>query len=795
MAGSKKLGAQTGIAHFLIKGKVFDSIAKKPLNNITVGLYKDSSVVVQTVITKEDGSFAFTSLAVNEYFIKADGVGYHSLIIKIASGNAPLIDIGSFSMSRKDGALKEVIITANKALIKQEVDKIVYDLQADPDSKNSSVLEMMRKVPFLSMDGDGNILLKGSRDYKILINGKPSGMMERAPNDILRSIPAATIKTIEVITSPSSKYDAEGLAGIINIITNKKIDNGYNGSLNINYKSPVGGPGTGSSFTMKKGRLGLSLFGGAGLNESPITSSWYKRNTRGANATDLNQDINKESDSRNAYFGSELSFELDSLHLISGQFNTNGYKHNGRSNQASTLNNAAGLLQQYDIANRENSNGHSVDLAINYQLGFKSSKDRILTFSYRYSDQLHKQANDLDLSNAFQYDEADHNQSNAGSLAEHTVQVDYVHPFKKAVMETGIKTILRNNYSDFAAQVFNEVSSKYETVTNRTNLYKNDQNVLAAYQSFQYNSKTWSVKAGVRAEQTYVSANFISTTTKVNQQYFNIIPSLMLHKNLKNKSSINFSYTNRIRRPTIYQLNPFVDRSNPQFESTGSPALKPAYTNVIQLAYTRSKKATINIAFGSMFFNKLIGTVAEYNETTKITYTSFQNMGNGRVLKSNIFISYPISKRWNVAVNSDLRHIKFSGQIGRQWVRAEGFNGYANITSNYRLDKGLRLSTGLTWSSGGIAGPQSKSNGYTSTQFGASKDLVKDKLAFSLSVANPFSKFRNNREELAGSDFMQVQQSEVYFRSYSLSLNYRFGKLKEAVKKSKRSISNDDTSN
>ncbi len=171
--------------------------------------------------------------------------------------------------------------------MKQEVDRISYDLQADPESKVFSVLDMMRKVPLLSLDADNNILLKGNSDFKILINGKPSSMVERNYKEILRTMPASSIERIEVITTPPAKYDAEGLAGIINIITNKKLDNGYNGSLNFSERFPNGGPGFGGSFSAKFGKIGMSAFGGASIFKSPQIINSTSRNTFGDENTIL----------------------------------------------------------------------------------------------------------------------------------------------------------------------------------------------------------------------------------------------------------------------------------------------------------------------------------------------------------------------------------------------------------------------------------------------------------------------------------------------------------------------------
>jgi hypothetical protein len=323
-------------------------------------------------------------------------------------------------------------------------------LQADPESKESSLLQMMRKVPFLSQDANDNILLNGSRDYRILINGKASGMMERAPMEILKSIPASTIKSIEVITSPSAKYDAEGLAGIINIITNKKIDNGYNGSVNVSHKFPVGGPAMGLSYAMKKGKFGISTFGGTGLNLSPQTTDFYKRTTASRDRKlYLDQNIVRESDNRSGYFGSEISFEIDSLHLISAQLNFNSSKTDASTNQVSFLESSGAVLQRYSLANKEEGRAGGIDVSANYQLGFKSNKERLLTFSYRYSSQQNRQFNNLDVFQSFNYTDADFIQLNNGNFKEQTAQVDYIQPVRKHSMEAGMKSIVRTNYSNF----------------------------------------------------------------------------------------------------------------------------------------------------------------------------------------------------------------------------------------------------------------------------------------------------------------------------------------------------------
>jgi hypothetical protein len=787
------LFAQIASEPYSLFGKVQDSATGHALPNATVQLAIDSLSTPKTIITTEDGSFYFSDIEKASCFIKITAVGYTNKKMQVIMDSSGTKNLGTILLSTNASGLKEVVVTASKPLIRQEIDKTVYDLEADPESKSSTVLDIMRKVPFLSQDADGNVLLKGSNDYKILINNKPSGMMDRNPTQVLRSIPASTIKSIEVITNPSSKYEAEGLAGIINIITNKKIDNGYSGTVSLNYKTPVGGVGTGNSFLFKKGKLGISLFSGIGSNVSPTTNSNYNRITKGSKETYLDQQIARSSGSRYAYLGSELSYELDSLSLISTQFNINGYRHHGLDNQASFLNGQGSVIKSYELANKENSKGYVADWGLNYQLGFRNSKERLLTFSYRYSDQSHQQGNDLRLDKKVQYTAPDYNQSNDGRLTEETLQVDYVHPAKKLTVEAGLKGIFRKNFSEFAVHVFNETDNLFQLDSSRTNNYNNVQKVAAAYNSYNLTIKNWGLKGGVRVEQTYVDADFISKGTKVDQRYTSLIPSLIISRKLKDKSMLNLSYTNRLRRPTIYQLNPFIDRSNPEVESAGNPKLKPATTDIVQLSYSKSKKGTVNIAIGGMFFNNLPTQVSGYDTAAKIIRTRFENLGTGRVLKTNIFMSYPITKQWTIGLNSDIRHIYFKGVVNNVFVHTDGFNANVNLTSGYRVTKSFRINVGGSFANAGLSGPQTKSNSYTTAYLTVSKDLLKDKLNFSCTLSNPWAKFVLRSEELSSIAFDQVSNNQTYFRAISLNATYRFGKLKEAVKKNKRGITNDDT--
>jgi len=775
---------------YQISGTVADSATRRPLDLITVNLKNDKMVPVQAKLTGTDGSFVLKGLPSSKYMLTIVAVGYQTKTIRIDVTDSSK-QSGTLFVARQNNKLKEIVITADKPIIKQEIDRISYDLQADPESKVNSVLEMLRKVPFVSLDGDDNILLKGNSSYKILINGKPSSMMERDPKTILRSMPASTIQRIEVITIPPSKYDAEGLAGIINIITNKKVDNGYNGTLNINERYPQG-PALGMSFTVKEGKFGINGYGGASVYNSPTTAGLNTRITTGTDPTNLEQQSSGSSSGRSGYFGTELSYEIDSLNLVSGQLNINGNKSNGNSSQTSLLTDQTGILQGFNLSNLNNATGKGLDASINYQLGFKANKLQLLTFSYSYSTYSNLSYTGISIYNPVNYTTPDYNQDNRINPTEQTVQVDYVQPLKNVNFEVGLKGIFRDNSSDFQYNSFDATSGIFLPNPLLTNDFNDKQDILSAYNTWQYSGKGWGIKGGLRMEHTLTNANFISTASTVHQNYFNVIPSIVFNKDFKDHSGINIGFTKRIQRPGIGHLNPYVDRSNPDFETTGNPNLAPGLINSIQLGYHFSKKAQVNLALTYDFANNIDLQVSTFNPASNITTSTDENIGKASRIGSNININYPLTKKWNFSLNGNAMHYRLNDIVNGVPQTFDFFTYNISASTGYSLNKGWRANASLNINGLNPSGFQSSSAGFVNSSVSINKEIIKSKLIFAASVNNPFDKYRDNITETNGTGFTQTMLNQVYFRSFRASLNYSFGKLKGDIKKTKKSINNDD---
>jgi hypothetical protein len=773
--------AQSAPLYFSVKGKIVDSLSKRAAGWATIFIRNQVDETVSSCVSDSTGSFSLTRIPKGDYSLQVISVGYANKVIplKLQDTLVPHVDLGTLSINIGAKQLKEVEVTDSKPLVKQEIDRLVYDVQADPDSRGSNVLEMMRKVPFVSLDAEQNILLKNNASFKIFINDKPSRMLEHNAKEILRSMPASTIEKIQVITNPPAKYDAEGFAGIINIITSKQPADGYKGTLNLNENFPAGGPGAGASISFKASKLMVAVFSGGSLSKTPVTANFLSRNTSGNNPTVLNQQGNRRFKGSTGYLGADLSYEINNVQLISTQINISARKNSEFTFQQSALTGASELLQAYQLQNDYNNPGNNVDLTLNYQIGSKAKKGRAFTFSYRYANYEDNSDNTLKFTEQSNYPYSDFSQENQASANEHTFQVDYIDKFNKWALESGAKTILRSNSSYY----------HYITTAHVSNDFSLSQDVLSAYTSLAFTNKNWGLKGGLRTEQTFVGGD-------ASQDYLHIVPSIAFGLKLKGDHNLNAGFSQRLKRPGINRLNPFIDRSNPNIEFSGNPALRPSTINNLSLGYNRNGRLSLNIGLGYSFFNNLDFRIYTYDQATAITKSTYANIGKGNALITDLYLDYKITKELNLNLNGNLTYLNVK-PMGEVVPATEGLYHNFTVSGAYRPLPTWRLSANLN-----VVGkmPASKSfqsitQGQINTSFSSSHALIKDKLDITLTLHNPFQKFRTIETRITGPDFYELNNNQYYLRAYKFSLNYYFGRLKDDVRKTKRSIKNDDLSN
>jgi len=774
-----------------IKGTVIDSTTNQPVSYATAALQDAATQApVLSTLAKEDGSFELKVPAGKSYRLALVFVGYKTKTIPV-TGTGAVVNLAKILLSASNKTLDAVSVTAPKPLMKQEVDRISYDVQADPESKIISALDMIRKVPLLSVDGTDNIKLRGSGDYKILINGKESALMANSPSDVLKAMPASNIEKIEVITTPPAKYDAEGLAGIINIITKKNADQGYNGSVNGNYNS-VYGYRLNLNGTVKEGKIGYSGYVGTG-----------DRPSMGANFENLSSFFNPVPSSlvqqgtnfnggRNTYNSNEFSYEPDSLNLFSGTFNyytNNNTQGNSQFTTEYDINN--NITQAYHTLNNGTSDNTGSDLGLNYQRGFKGNKNELLTLSYRYSNSAGNQVNNITADHTINYNTPDYEQYNSSGSKQYTTQLDYIEPLKVITIEAGGKMILRDNYSNFRNDTLNAATNQYNTEASQTNNFTYQQDVYSVYNSYQLKFTKWTFKGGLRMEHTAVNADFSSVGSSVQQRYNNLVPSFSAQQSLTATSSLTFGFTQRIQRPGIGQLNPFVNLSNPQYISVGNPALRPAVNNNFELSYGNFAKGSINISTHYSFANNTVQNITTVG-ANDVTTTTYANVGQNRNLGADININYPLTKKWNININSELLQVWLKGTVDGNFITNSGQQGHIFTYTDYKFDNGLRIGINTGFDSRYVL-LEGRDNWYFNNSYSASKEILNKKGSIFVSVSNPFSKFNKLDYFTKTPDFETYNSNQNYYRTISFGFNYKFGRLNSEIKKNQRGINNDDT--
>lgn len=771
-----------------LSGVIVDSLTLKPGEYFTIALKKDS-LVIKNAVSNEQGKFSFDGISQGKYKVIIGSVGYRSKLLDINLKDD--LNLGKIKVVSSGNELNEVSVSGSKPIIKQEPDRIIYDIQSDPESKVLSVLDMMRKVPLLSVDADDNVKLKGTGNYRILINGKPSGILTRDPKEFLKSMPAAGVQKIEVITTPPSKYESEGLAGIINIITSKKMENGYSGNVNVRNQFP-GGPSGNLNFTIKQGNFGASLYGGTGVWRVDGVKITDIRNSFGTSTPSSLYSLGtQKTDNQWAWGGGEFSYEIDSLNLVTMEVNPYGGYNEQNLGQHFDIKDG-GVSSGYDLNSKTRYEWGGTDYTLNYQKGFKDKKEHLLTFSYKLFNSSEPQLNDVMFSNRLNYTGLNYKQDNTSKSKEQTAQIDYINPFKKLTIEAGVKAILRNGESNFQYLNFNEAQQIYINDPSQSNVYTNDQNIFGVYNTYTLKLKDWTFKGGARLERTDVTGNFESTNSTVKSDYYNLIPSVSLNRTLKNSQSISLGFTQRIQRPGIWDLNPFVDKSRPNFEYFGNPNLKAALSNNFEMTYSNFKKGSINISLTYNFANNTQQQVYEYFAAENLTRITSYNIGKNKLLGTNANFNYPITGKWNLNASANLNYIWLEGMISGVLTKNNGVTGYANVNTSYKFEKNWKSSISVNYGAPDVM-LQGKSNDSYYIALSGSKDIIKDKLIFSALVANPFQKYRAYRSYNEGVNFTQERIRENPFRRFNLSMNWKFGKLKGSIKKSERSITNDDT--
>ena len=813
---SSLVAAQNAAPTFQIKGVLLDSLTQEGEPYATIKIVKKEAPAnaLKMLVTDMKGKFQEKVPGTGNFVMTISSIGRNTIVkdFTVKAGEK-LVDFGTLYITDASNELGQVEVVAQKPLVKADIDKIEYNVQDDPDSKSNSVLEMLRKVPLVTVDGEDNIKVNGSSSFKVYVNGKPNNMMSNNPTEVLKSMPANSIKHIEVITNPGPKYDAEGVGGILNIVTVGSGLEGYTATFSGNVSNM--GAGGGLFGTVKSGKLTVSARYNYNYNDRPRSYSGGNRRTVG-DVTEGSSDLDYDGSSKghgNFQSGSmEASYEIDTLRLVSMSFGLWGGGNNSTSinNTLATAPGTSNELYRYVSDGRSKSSWYSIDGGVDYQRMFHV-KDRMFTLSYKINTS--PQTSDSystynDMHAATDWEDFlkrlyDLNNDGSQNTTEHTFQADYTTPIGKIhTLEAGAKYILRDNSSEddrYERQI--GTTGDYVLDEEHSSHYKHQNDILAAYMGYGLRVKKISGRLGVRYEHTKQEVKYLlGRGDDFNKNFDDVVPSASIGYKLTDMSNLRFGYNMRIYRPGIWYLNPYLNDSNPTNISQGNSHLDSEKSHSFNLSYSNfTQKFNINLSARYSFTNNSIEQVTEQVKDTEIEglqnptgkevlYSTYQNIGKSRNASLSGYVNWNATSNTRIYANLYGNYTYMEGANG---LKNDGWNLFAYGGAQQSLPHDWRISLNIYGQTPWIM-LQGKGSSFFDYGLSVNKSFLNKRLTLSAFASNFFKKYTSPTSSIEGVGFTQDSWNRYTRQRFGVSVSYRIGELKASVKKAARTISNDD---
>ncbi|SFB21095.1 TonB-dependent receptor domain-containing protein [Algoriphagus aquimarinus] len=776
----------------------------EPVAYATAALYvAGSDTNVAGGVADGDGKFFITGMDPGSYDLKISFLGFETKTVKniqVVSKTGD-VNIGEIELTDEGLALEEVTVQGQRDLIEERVDRTIYKAENDKTTAGGDGTDVLRRVPMLSVDLDGNVSMRGSSNITVLIDGRPSAIAASSITDALKQIPADEIKEVEVITSPSAKYDAEGTSGVINIITKKNNLQGM--SANIRTGFGLRGSDLGLNASARKGKFGFSLggHGRAGYNTfGSFDNQQVLTNPNGTSSTVL-QSADTKSNQLFGRYNFGVDYEIDKYNFLTAAVNFGIRNRSSNQENFLTQNFVDGALVRNSLRETDTKdNSNSVDVSLNYTKTFEEKgKDISLLTLYSRNNGENSFVNTLFSEDMSTIDSRLKN-DNPSKNEEFTVQLDFVEPLGKdgkSILEYGAKNILRKAYSDFA--YFQAEGADGEYVENLSPSFNNefsyDQNVTAGYVSYTATLfKNYTIKPGIRYEYTTINADFKNETTVEIPSYGTFVPSLNLSRKLANGNLIKAAYNRRISRPSLRYLNPNIDSSNPLQVSQGNPELSPEFTDNYELGYSTFFKGTM-VSF-SGFFRNTTGSIQSVRTIQEdgVIYTSFDNIGHENAIGTNIFTNISISNKFSLNGSVDAYYSMLDNGLTDPLYAAsnEGFVISGRMFGNYTLPKDWQVQL-FTFARGRSVQLQGSSGGFAAYGMGINKQFDEKRGSIGFGADNFLSKEFKIKNEIITPTIVQNSTNIMRNMNFKVNFSYRIGKLSidQKVRK-KKSVSNDD---
>jgi len=771
-----------------IKGRILDSTSALPLGFATIQVIKtQDNSLVDGALSEDNGEFKI-DVDFGEYYLRLDFMGYnpYSTPSFSLSKERPRIELNNIRLAPAVSTLDEVVVQAEKSSMQLSLDKKIFNVGKDLANAGGSASDILTNIPSVSVDQEGGVKLRGSDNVRILIDGKPSGLVGIKGGSGLQQLQANMVERVEIITNPSARYEAEGMAGIINIVLKKDRSQGFNGSLDVITGEPANF-GLAANFNYRHNDLNFFINYGISYRQQWIRSSLFQevygdtllilQQTNRGTFTGFNNNIRGGLD----YFFSEKSI-LTASYLYRRSQGNRLLHINYLDYQNNTSNFISNIKRQQD----EDEIEPNAEYSVNYKRSF-DQKGHELIGEIKYIDYFEKS----DQAFNQRYFRPDESEDPSQNIVQRSLndefekqwlfQLDYIKPLgKEGKFETGLRSSFRDMVNDYVVSEKN-AEGIYLPIPGLDNIFLYDENIHAAYSVLGNKTRAFSYQAGLRAEWTDVKTTLQETNEVNPRNYVNLFPSVHLTLSLPKENALQLSYSRRVRRPFYNDLTPFVTFSDSRNFFSGNPDLEPEFSNALELGHIKT-------------FDKGSFTAAVYYRGTKDkidrirrvdidgnSVTRTENLLSERALGTEFTSGYTPVEWWKLDFNFNFFYAEIDGSNILPDYKANTYSWFARQTSRFSLPKKLDIQLRANYEA-----PQKTAQGRRKSLYYAdvsvSKDTWKDKATINLSVLDVFNT-RRNRFISEGPNFYTEGNAQFRRRQVNLSISYRIRQAKSTKPK------------
>jgi hypothetical protein len=774
-----------------ISGKIIDSDFNTPLEYATISIYDSKKQNLINGVISDNSGFFSIELTKGLYDLKIEYISFETKTLeKIDVQNS--IDLGIISLSINENLLDEIEVIGEKTEIEIKLDKTVYNIGKDLTLKGSSVSDVLDNLPSLEVDIDGNVSLRGNQSVRILINGKPSGLVGISSNDALKQFPSESVEKVEVITSPSARYNAEGTAGIINIVLRKNKLAGLNGSASLNLGDPRRvGISTNLNFRTKK----ISLFGNIGDNSTKYING-FKNETEYFTAREKNNFL---------YENGERNSERNSNYYNGG---IEYFFNEKTSFVASFVNNSSdGLTNTSNLIDQTFDNINSLSERLEDENEIDENKEFSFNFSKKFNDKGHELTIDYQKEKSFEIESSSILNSKLKPIYERYLsekittdenqnselyKIDYVLPIgEEGQFEAGFRRSNQHQKIDYLVEKEDNLGN-YISDNNLSNTLLYNEKVNAYYTQYGNKKNNFSFLLGLRFEESITNVTQVVNGDNTKKKYNDLFPTLNLALELKEDETITLGYNRRIRRARSYFINPFPSRSSITNIFQGNPNIEPTYSNGIDLGYLkRFSQTTIN---GSIYFRKSTGEFTFITESTgesvlvngnlvPVIRRTPINLASNSQTGVEFNVNYTQSKLWRVRGNINFFESDLKGEYNGVVYDSKNFSWSGGLNNYLKIFSSVDWQTSLSYRA-----PQktavSNRKARISSNTALSKDLMKDKLTLTFKVNDIFETQKWRIESFNENYRSYSESSWRGGRNFELNLIFRFNQKKSDRKRS-----------